>query len=62
MSALIKNMGMTESREGNKDETFSLFEGQKEYTKEERELYKRVLLSKSKPVSINVDDFFGEEE
>jgi hypothetical protein len=53
---------MPKSREGNKDEAFSLFEGQKEYTKEERELYKKVLLSKSKPVGINVNDFFGEEE
>jgi hypothetical protein len=44
------------------DEAFSLFEGQKEYTKEERKLYKKALLSKSKPVGINVDDFFGEEE
>ena len=59
MSALIKNIGMPKSREGNKDEAFSLFEGQKEYTKGERELYKRVLLNKSKLVGINVNVFFG---
>ena len=62
MSALIKNIGMLESQEENKEEAFSLFEGQKEYTKEERELYKNTLLSKSKPVGININDFFGEEE
>jgi hypothetical protein len=50
---------MPESQEENKEEAFSLFEGQKEYTKEERELYKKVLLSKSNPVGINVNDFFG---
>ena len=59
MSALIKNIGMPENREENKEEAFSLFEGQKEYTKEERELYKRVLLNKSKLVGINVNVFFG---
>ena len=63
-STMSYNSYMTEiahyySKKSPREEAFSLFEGQKEYSKEERELYKRVLLSKSKPVGINVNDFFG---